>query len=152
MALGGDGLRVPAGTEDVAGEGTGGHAVDDGDDAVDEHAHDPRGRRGEPGRVAREVVDEAGVLGADGLVPSAGDPSTPDYGATVHVVLALWQTGEGKDAATKAATALASHVDAFVVDSNGDNPANLALLENAQQFRLQCCRNQQMVTSRRARI
>jgi hypothetical protein len=67
-------------------------------------------------------------VGADGLVPSAVDPSTPDYGATAHVVLGLWQSGYGKDTATTAAAALAAHVDPFVVDSNGDNPANLALL------------------------
>jgi hypothetical protein len=67
-------------------------------------------------------------IGADGLVPSAVDPSTPDYGATAHVVLGLWQSGYGRDTATKAAAALAAHVDAFAIDSNGDNPANLALL------------------------
>jgi hypothetical protein len=69
-----------------------------------------------------------GQIGADGLVPSAVDPTAPDYGATAHAALGLWQSGYGKDAATKAAAALAAHVDAFVVDSNGDNPANLALL------------------------
>jgi hypothetical protein len=67
-------------------------------------------------------------LGADGLVPSAVVPGTPDYGATAHAALALWQTGYGKDAATKAAAVLEAHVDAFVIDTVGDNPANLALL------------------------
>jgi hypothetical protein len=67
-------------------------------------------------------------LGADGLVPSAVDPSQPDFGATAHVVLALRQSGYGKDAATTAANGLGAHVDDFVVGQNGDNPANLALL------------------------
>jgi hypothetical protein len=67
-------------------------------------------------------------LGTDGLVPSAVNPSEPDLSATAHAVLALRQTGFGKDAATTAANALGARVDDFVVDQNGDNPANLALL------------------------
>ena len=67
-------------------------------------------------------------LGSNGLVPSMVDPSQPDLAATAHVVLALRQTGYGKDAATTAANALGAHVDDFVVGQNGDNPANLALL------------------------
>ena len=59
-----DGDRVAPRAQDRARGGAGGLAVLDRGDPVDEDPHDALGAGGEPGRAARQVVDQPGVLGA----------------------------------------------------------------------------------------
>jgi hypothetical protein len=83
----------------------------------------------DPSTAARDgAAWLAARVNAQGFIPSAGDPNTPDYGSSTETVVALAAAGVGGTTIDALMTYLAAHVDANVNHGGVDDPGALANL------------------------